>query len=442
MPSQAMKTLVTDIKDGKEVRLIAQGIRPPATRIEPEVGVITADNGEELVNNLFPNSPLPPTPEVRYFIPLNLLRDDRQDNNNSTGNKIRNQNRENQDNKGNYGIAQFIGAPAAIIIDRPKLDQKITKPMSMNNQQKDKTGGKEQNDEYENEWMRNTKQSTSLHLITDKGFSDANTSMNTHIIAAVLKYDYVGIASRSGILGLSSSSSAAKECSFFNLNILGENNMIGHSLPIIFKANMRSNVTITSFSISDIAINLYDNGNQEKVKEKEKEKDRIATDQLSSNTLGKRKSFTISDTKASTATFHPIIENNKDNQKDREKENNNNTNNNANNKDHNNSDKNNNISTGHNALLLLGDSSGTVHFCVVSKSSISQSGSFHAHSGPIVSVITTGIYADLIDLIYLFYLFYYYFIYAIYAIYFYLFYFICVIEKMYSMISFICCWSA
>lgn len=316
--------------------------------------MITADDGTELVKYLFPDSPVPQQPVISYLYPLHLLRGQHENVSEGYGNK--------NENTVSGDLIQFIGIPAAVIISGPDKvpQQKLGRKFQ---------GSAESKTSNEGEWMRNNKNSSSMSLITGKGFTDANATMNTNIIKSVLTFDFYSIASRSKILAACSSSS--KECYFFNLNISRENKIQENSPPIIFKFGLKNGNKCSSFSVSDIAIkilgaNLRD---KEREKEKEKEKNAAADSFMQNQNNGKGASFVLSN----TATFSSAITSSSQ-RNDEEKE----------------KDRESNVLLGKNILLLLGDTEGKVHFCVSSKHSILQTGSFSAHSSPIVAAITSG----------------------------------------------------
>ena len=363
---------------------------------------------------------LPSAPEVNYFIPFNLLEfNEKIDTNTNTtketgtGRKIKidhtssskNNSSSSSRNNGNNdydssNVLQFIGSPGAIIMNVPQSKNIPQKNNSKLNQKEDSGVGnqKSQNEKYENEWIQNDKYSTSLNLITNNGISNSNNNMNSSLIESVTTFEYCSVASRSGILGLSSSSS--KECSFYNLNISAENVLHENLPPIRVKTHLKPNITVTSFSLSDIAVKLLstgNNGNYEKDKNKhgnmdnernsEKNRKKSNSSVLTGSSKdiidrGNKFNFLLQNDRQSTATFHPKIEKNEKNEHDNLNENGNNYDNNFNN----------NFNISNNALALLGDSEGKIHFYILSKSVLLQNGVLSAHTSPVVAVMTTGKY--------------------------------------------------
>ena len=233
--------------------------------------------------------------------------------------------------------------------------------------------------------------------------------MNSSLIESVTTFEYCSVASRSGILGLSSSSS--KECSFYNLNISAENVLHENLPPIRVKTHLKPNITVTSFSLSDIAVKLLSKGNNGNYDKYEKDKNKHGTmdnernndknsekNRKKSNSSvltgsnkdlierGNKFNFLLQNDRQSTATFHPKIEKNEKNEHDILNENGNNYDNNFNN------NLNNNFNISNNALALLGDSEGKIHFYILSKSVLLQNGVLSAHTSPVVAVMTTGKY--------------------------------------------------
>ena len=109
---------------------------------------------------------------------------------------------------------------------------------------------------------------------------------------------------------------------------------------------------------------------------KGKEKEISATKSATLNTNDTAIDFMITNKISSTSTLHPDskISQGKSRNGDRSKEC---------------TDKN-RIVVGQNAILFLGDSSGFIHFCIASNSMLLDTGSFRAHTSPVVSVLTTG----------------------------------------------------
>jgi hypothetical protein len=277
----------------QKVQLVTTGSRPAVHVKDGDLGVVTADNGEDLLRELFPNIPLPPSPMTNNFLPLQLLEVHEESQNNNTSNI-------------SGDILRLVGLPAALIID-----SSIT-----NDQQSNK------------EWINNTKNSTSMNFFTTNGFNNSEDSINSTVVPNILSFDYCGIACRANLC--CTASNTTKECYIFDLVL--SKNLISHGIPpIVYKINNK-NAEIVSFTVSDIAIKLGNISNTDKKDDKR---------------------FLVSNNKVSNTDEKDIV-------------------------------------IGKNAIALVGDSEGDIHFVIFSKSMILQTGMFHAHSAPVVAIVTTG----------------------------------------------------
>ena len=316
-----------------------------------------ADNRDKLTKKMSNREYDTPLPFVKSFLPLNLLLldctiDHKENLMNSTGGR---------DNNESCGVIQFIGTPSSILIDVPR------KSFANDNLHKSDRQA------YDEKWVINSTLSTSLHILTDKGICHVDKTLSSNLVESTTSVEFSGIAIRAGTLVTSSSSS--KKCSFYNLKISSENNSVQENiLPIFYESTIKSENTVTSFSVSDVAIKFFSSKKNEIKKGKEKEIS--ATKSATSNTNDTAIDFMITNKISSTATLHPDskISQGKSRNGDRSKEC---------------TDKN-RIVVGQNAILFLGDSSGFIHFCIASNSMLLDTGSFRAHTSPVVSVLTTG----------------------------------------------------
>ena len=316
-----------------------------------------ADDRDKLTKKMSNREYDTPLPFVKSFLPLNLLLldgtiDHKENLMNSTGGR---------DNNESCGVIQFIGTPSSILIDVPR------KSFANDNLHKSDRQA------YDEKWVINSTLSTSLHILTDKGICHVDKTLSSNLVESTTSVEFSGIAIRAGTLVTSSSSS--KKCSFYNLKISSENNSVQENiLPIFYESTIKSENTVTSFSVSDVAIKFFSSKKNEIKKGKEKEIS--ATKSATLNTNDTAIDFMITNKISSTATSHPDskISQGKSRNGDRNKEY---------------ADKN-KIVVGQNAILFLGDSSGFIHFCIASNSMLLDTGSFRAHTSPVVSVLTTG----------------------------------------------------
>jgi hypothetical protein len=251
-------------------------------------------------------------------------------------------------------LCQFISNPAALIVPNRKSKHQVS--------QLEKLG-----QSYVTKPQEHDNTSSSMHLMTSKGITAGNALMSPETVNSVLSYEFCAVASRSNVLA--AYSSTTKECSFFFLNVTAENNVMGSGPPPVFKFGFRKSVQCSSFSLSDVAIRMCPQNTAEQVREKEKEKGKsciASSDNSLKIGLG---NLAVSNSRKNTATFHPA---NPATFKENETE------------------KGSDIVLGKNVLLLVGDTEGRVHFCLVDESCVLQNGVFQAHSSPIVAVITSG----------------------------------------------------
>ena len=298
---------------------------------------------------------------VKSFIPLNLLPSDYRNDHekNFTG---------GGDNNESCGVIQFIGTPASILIDVPR------RGFANDNLHKS------DRHDYDGKWTINNTLSTSLHVLNDKGIRHVDKTLSSNLVESTNSIEFSGVAIRAGILVTSSSSS--RKCSFYDLKISSENNSVQENiLPIFYESTLKSENGITSFSVSDVAIKFFSSQKHEKGKGKGKGKEKeICTSRSavsnSSDTNDKGINFMVRNKILSTAISHPKLIPSEGKSKNGEK-----------NREYKEKDD---IVLGRNAILFLGDSSGFVHFCVANKSMLLDTGSFRAHTTPVVSVLTTG----------------------------------------------------
>jgi hypothetical protein len=176
------------------------------------------------------------------------------------------------------------------------------------------------------EWINNSKHSTAMNFFTNNGFNNSEDSINSTVVPNILSFDYCGIACRSNLCV--TASNTTKECYIYDL-ALSDKNIISHGIPpIVYKINNK-NAAIVSFTVADTAVQL---GNGEFNHKKKK-------------SLIKNNMFSI--------------------------------------------DKRDMV-IGTNGIALIGDSEGNIHFVIFSKVMILQTGMFHAHSAPVVAIVTTG----------------------------------------------------
>ena len=298
---------------------------------------------------------------VKSFIPLNLLSSDHRSDHeeNLTG---------GGDNNESSGVIQFIGTPASILIDVPRRGFANDNLHKLDRQ------------DYDGKWTINNALSTSLHVLTDKGIRHVDKTLSSNLVESTNSIEFSGIAIRAGILVTSSYSS--RKCSFYDLKISSENNSVQENiLPIFYESTLKSENGITSFSVSDVAIKFFSSQKNVKGKGNGKGKGKeICTSRSvvsnSSDTNDKGINFMVTNKILSTAISHPKLITSEEKSKTGEK-----------NREYKDKDD---IVLGQNAILFLGDSSGFVHFCVANKSMLLDTGSFRAHTTPIVSVLTTG----------------------------------------------------
>lgn len=238
--------MVTEVS---KVQLIASGSRPAVNLKDTDLGMLNADNGEDLLRELFPNNPLPPSPMVNYFLPLQLLH--------GVHEKLLN----NNDNASNdYTISgdilRLIGSPAALILDTCQSVRNDNLKLSTVNDQHSNIMSKE--------WINDNKYSTTMNFLTKNGFNNSDDSINSTVIPNIVSFDYCGIACRSSLC--CSVSNTTKECYIFNL-IFSDERLLSHGIPpLIYKLNIK-NAEIVSFTVSDIAIKLANTENND-MKEK------------------------------------------------------------------------------------------------------------------------------------------------------------------------------
>ena len=321
-----------------------------------------ADDRDKLTKKMSNREYDTPLPFVKSFLPLNLLLldgtiDHKENLMNSTGGR---------DNNESCGVIQFIGTPSSILIDVPR------KSFANDNLHKS------DRHDYDGKWTINNALSTSLHVLTDKGIRHVDKTLSSNLVESTNSIEFSGIAIRAGILVTSSSSS--RKCSFYDLKISSENNSVQENiLPIFYESTLKSENGITSFSVSDVAIKFFSSQKHEKGKGKGKEKEFCTSRSAvsnSSDTNDKGINFMVRNKILSTAISNPKLIPSEGKSKNEEK-----------NREYKEKDD---IVLGRNAILFLGDSSGFVHFCVANKSMLLDTGSFRAHTTPVVSVLTTG----------------------------------------------------
>lgn len=259
-------------------------------------------------------------------------------------------------------LCQFLANPAALIVPNRKGSNVISHREKLGNA-------------YEMDDKGDDDTSASIHLISSKGISMENAVKFPETVNSALSFEFCSIASRSKVLA--AYSSVTKECSFYYLNVLSDYSIGGSGPPIVFKFDSKKNIQCSAFSLSDVAVRMcpgYATEKEkcdEKQKEKNKEKDKRISSIPNIDNLFQigRGSFAVSNSKKNTATFHTT-----DPLKFKENE----------------IERSGDIIIGKNVLLLLGDTEGKIHFCVVEKSCVLQTGYFQAHSSPVVAVITSG----------------------------------------------------
>jgi hypothetical protein len=280
-----------------------------------------------------------------YFIPLHFLDGEHDKVERAGGNTT---------NRYSGDLCQFTSNPAALIVPNRKSKDLVS--------HLEKLG-----QSYVKKPQEHDNTSSSMHLMTSKGVTTENAVMSPETVNPVLSYEFCAVASRSNVLA--AYSSTTKECSFFFLNVTAENNMMGSGPPVVFKFGFRKSVQCSSFSLSDVAIRMCPQSTAEQVREKQMEKGKSCIPSSDNSLQIGLGNLAVSNSRKNTATFHcadpPTFKENE-------------------------TEKGSDTILGKNVLLLVGDTEGRVHFCLVDKSCVLQNGVFQAHSTPIVAVITLG----------------------------------------------------
>jgi hypothetical protein len=253
-------------------------------------------------------------------------------------------------------LCQFTANPAALIVPNRKGKHLVS--------QVEKLG-----QSYVKDALGHDNTSSSMHLITSKGVTVENAVMSPETVNSVLSYEFCAVASRSNVLA--AYSSTTKDCSFYYLNVIPQNSITGSGPPVVYKFDFRKSVQCSSFSLSDVAVRMCPQNTAEQGREKEKENEKGKGSNSSSDNpfqIGGG-SLVVSDSRRNAATFHPVDRPTfRDNETEIGRD----------------------FILGKVVLLLVGDTKGKVHYCLVDKSCVLQSGVFQAHSSPIVAVITSG----------------------------------------------------
>ena len=336
----------------KQPTFLAKGTKPYSTQNDAAIAKHAKNNnnttgsfqsGLDVLEKLFPYISLPPVPTVTTFLPLHI----------SPGLDERVANDPPIHGKLSGGLCQLIGAPSAAILTRDV-------PSSSS-------------------WVKNDKKPTSTLFMTSKGIRESKSSMNAELVNSVVKFEHISIACRASILG-ATSANFAREIFFFDLspttttmgigNDTAGNNRSGPAsvlssatqpTALTYELDLNKGSKVTACTVADIAVLLP-----------------LPTEKHDKHSRGPASSLPPRDMSVFPSSS---------------------------------SKPNNNEPTapsqppmvvGQQALMLLGDSDGRIHFSIASKVqygpggvpvgpttfTVLQAGSWSAHKASIVAITT------------------------------------------------------
>ena len=227
----------------KQPKFLAKGTRPFSTQNDAAIAKHTTNNiitggsfqsGLDVLEKLFPYISLPPVPTVTTFLPLHI----------SPGLDERVANDPPINGKLSGGLCQLVGAPSAAILTRDV-------PSSSS-------------------WVKNDKKPTSTLFMTSKGIRESKSSMNAELVNSVVKFDHISIACRASILG-ATSANFAREIFFFDLtpstttSVGNDSNRSGapsvlssaaQPTALTYELDLNKGSKVTTCTVADIAVLL------------------------------------------------------------------------------------------------------------------------------------------------------------------------------------------
>ena len=233
------------------------------------------------------------------------------------------------------GICQLVGSPSAAILTRD-----IPSAES---------------------WVRSDKKPTSTLFMTSKGVRESKSSMNAELVNSVVKFEHIDIACRASILG-ATSANFAREIFFFDLSSsssssgaagAGKGGLLQptQSSAITYELDLNKGSKVTACAVADIAILLP------------------ASEKVGKGLIGSGPPKDVLVPHSSSSNTNNLIPPQPP------------------------------TVIGVQALMLIGDSDGRVHYCIATKAqpsmpsgpasfTVLQSSSWTAHKAPIVALAT------------------------------------------------------